>query len=79
MGDNIFGANGRTCDDASGIGYIVTPSSQRLRFAPECAQDVTPEGIEDIVIYRVVPDAAIALASRQSKPRHQDSACAALE
>ena len=63
MGDNIFGANGRTCDDASGIGYIVTPSSQRLRFAPECAQDVTPEGIEDIVIYRVVPDAAIALAS----------------
>ena len=73
MGDNIFGANGRTCDDASGIGYIVTPSSQRLRFAPECAQDVTPEGIEDTVIYRVVPDAAIALAS------HQDSACAALE
>lgn len=63
MGDNIFGANGRTCDDASGIGYIVTPSSQRLRFAPECAQDVTPEGIEDTVIYRVVPDAAIALAS----------------
>lgn len=63
MGDNIFGANGRTCDDASGIGYIVTPSSQRLRFAPECAQDVTPEGIENIVIYRVVPDAAIALAS----------------
>lgn len=57
MGDNIFGANGRTCDDASGIGYIVTPSSQRLRFAPECAQDVTPEGIEDTVIYRVVPDA----------------------
>lgn len=63
MGDNIFGANGRTCDDASGIGYIVTPSSQKLRFAPECAQDVTPEGIEDTVIYRVVPDAAIALAS----------------
>lgn len=63
MGDNIFSANGRTCDDAAGIDFIVTPTSQRLRFSSECVQDVTPEGIEDIVIYRVTPDASIAFAS----------------
>lgn len=61
MGDNIFDVNGRTCDDNSGISYIVSPASQKLRLAEDCAQDVTPEQINGVTIYHVVPDAPIAL------------------
>ncbi len=62
MGDNIFDVNGRTCDDEAGISYIVTPASQRLRFTEDCAQDVTPEQLGSIVVYRIAPDASLALA-----------------
>ena len=62
MGDNIFGANGRTCDDGAGITYIVTPRAQRLNFADGVASDVTPDGVESISVYRVAPDTPVLLA-----------------
>lgn len=62
MGDNIFGANGRTCDDGAGITYIVTPRAQRLNFADGVASDVTPDGVESISVYRVAPDMPVLLA-----------------
>ncbi len=62
MGDNIFDVNGRTCNDETGISYIVTPASQRLRFTEDCAQDVTPEQFGSIAVYRIVPDASLGLA-----------------
>ncbi len=62
VGDNIFDANGRTCDDDAGIAYIVMPKAQKLEFEEGATLDVTPEWFEDIVVLQLVPDASVALA-----------------
>ena len=72
MGDNIFDANGRTCDDDAGIAYIVMPETQKLKFDEGATLDVTPEWFEDIVVLQLVPDASVALvpsAVRMSSTR----------
>lgn len=72
VGDNIFDANGRTCDDDAGIAYIVMPKTQKLKFDEGIALDVTPEWFEDIVVLQLVPDASVALvpsAVRMSSTR----------
>ena len=61
VGDNIFDANGRTCDDDAGIAYIVMPETQKLKFDEGTTLDVTPEWFEDIVVLQLVPDASVAL------------------
>ena len=61
MGDNIFGVNGRACDDMAGITYVVAPRSQRLNFANGVATDVTPDGIESIIVYRLASDVPVLL------------------
>ena len=61
MGDNIFGVNGRVCDDTAGITYVVAPRSQRLNFANGVATDVTPDGIESVIVYRLASDAPVLL------------------
>lgn len=63
MGDNIFGVNGRTCDDGAGITYVVAPRAQRLVFADGVANDVTPDGVESISVYRIAPDTPVLLVS----------------
>lgn len=62
MGDNIFGVNGRVCDDTAGITYVVAPRSQRLNFANGVATDVTPDGIESVIVYRLAFDVPVLLA-----------------
>ena len=62
VGDNIFDANGRTCDDDAGIAYIVMPKTQKLKFDEGTALDVTPRWFEDIVMLQLAPDAPVALA-----------------
>ena len=72
VGDNIFDANGRTCDDDAGIAYIVMPETQKLKFDEGTTLDVTPEWFEDIVVLQLVPDASVALvpsAVRMSSTR----------
>ncbi len=72
VGDNIFDANGRTCDDDAGIAYIVMPKAQKLEFEEGATLDVTPEWFEDIVVLQLVPDASVALvpsAVRMSSTR----------
>lgn len=72
VGDNIFDANGRTCDDDAGIAYIVMPETQKLKFDEGATLDVTPEWFEDIVVLQLVPDAFVALvpsAVRMSSTR----------
>lgn len=72
VGDNIFDANGRTCDDDAGIAYIVMPETQKLKFDEGATLDVTPEWFEDIVVLQLVPDASVALvpsAVRMSSTR----------
>lgn len=72
VGDNIFEANGRTCDDDAGIAYIVMPETQKLKFDEGTTLDVTPEWFEDIVVLQLVPDASVALvpsAVRMSSTR----------
>lgn len=72
VGDNIFDANGRTCDDDAGIAYIVMPETQKLKFDEDTTLDVTPEWFEDIVVLQLVPDASVALvpsAVRMSSTR----------
>lgn len=61
MGDNIFGVNGRVCDDTAGITYVVAPRSQRLNFANGVATDVTPDGIESVIVYRLASDVPVLL------------------
>lgn len=61
MGDNIFGVNGRVCDDTAGITYVVAPRSQRLDFANGVATDVTPDGIESVIVYRLASDVPVLL------------------
>lgn len=61
MGDNIFGVNGRVCDDTAGIIYVVAPRSQRLDFANGVATDVTPDGIESVIVYRLASDVPVLL------------------
>ncbi len=63
MGDNIFGVNGRTCDDGAGITYVVAPRAQRLVFADGVANDVMPDGVESISVYRIAPDTPVLLVS----------------
>lgn len=62
VGDNIFDANGRTCDDDAGIAYIVMPETQKLKFDEGTTLDVTPEWFEDIVVLQLAPDAFVVLA-----------------
>ena len=62
VGDNIFDANGRTCDDDAGIAYIVMPKTQKLKFDEGIALDVTPEWFEDIVVLQLASNASVALA-----------------
>lgn len=62
VGDNIFDANGRTCDDDAGIAYIVMPKTQKLKFDEGIALDVTPEWFEDIVVLQLASNAPVALA-----------------
>lgn len=72
VGDNIFDANGRTCDDDAGIAYIVMPETQKLKFDEGTTLDVTPEWFEDIVVLQLAPDASVALvlsAVRMSSTR----------
>ena len=72
VGDNIFDANGRTCDDDAGIAYIVMPETQKLKFDEGTTLDVTPAWFEDIVVLQLVPDASVALvpsAVRMSSTR----------
>lgn len=62
VGDNIFDANGRTCDDDAGIAYIVMPKTQKLKFDEGTVLDVTPAWFEDVVVFQLAPDAPVALA-----------------
>lgn len=62
VGDNIFDANGRTCDDDAGIAYIVMPKTQKLKFDEGIALDVTPEWFEDIAVLQLASNAPVALS-----------------
>ncbi len=61
MGDNIFGVNGRTCNDALGIDYVIVHSGQALNLGTGQAAEVTLSGVSDYRIYAIEDGAAIKL------------------
>lgn len=63
MGDNVFGVNGRTCDENAGIAYVVVNDAQHLHLSAACATDVTPEGIAHYLVYQVIDGAELMLDS----------------
>lgn len=63
MGDNMYGANGRTSDENAGIAYFVVNDRQGIELSPSCAVEITPEGISSYAIYRVLPGKPLMLDS----------------
>lgn len=61
MGDNIYAANGRICDENAPIAYLLVHGGQGLKLSSSCAVNVTPDWIVGYTLYRVVPGATIAL------------------
>lgn len=61
MGDNIFGVNGRTCDDARGISYVIVHTGQALKIDTAHATQVTLPGVSDLMVYKIDEGAVIDL------------------
>ena len=61
MGDNIFGVNGRMCNDELGVSYVIVHTGQALRIDTEHATQVSLSGVSDLTVYAIDEGAAIEL------------------